>query len=280
MAPKTIVITGCSPGGIGSALAREFRMRGHTVYASGRSPNGIDPALVTLGCRTLTLDVTVAQSIADAQATVAAATGGRLDVLINNAGVLSALPFADTPVDEARRVFEVNVLGVWAVTRAFLPLLLAARGIVANMGSVNDVFCPPFMAAYSASKAAVEAMGRCMRKELAPLRVRVVTLKTGSVRSSLFTNASPTLPEDSLYAPLKAWIEGQGYLGPARFQNADDYARQIVNDLLKDKVRAVVWRGGLTTVGWFLSWFGWETMLDGQMIKGNGLHKLRLADSA
>jgi NAD(P)-dependent dehydrogenase (short-subunit alcohol dehydrogenase family) len=110
--------------------------------------------------QTLLLDVTSQDSINEAVKTVTAATGGRLDILINNAGLLQVMPFADTSVSDVRRLMDVNVIGVWAVTHAFLPLLLEAKGLVANLCSTNEVFCPPFLAAYSASKAAFDESSR------------------------------------------------------------------------------------------------------------------------
>lgn len=292
---KAVLITGCGPNGIGSALAREFHMRGHSVFATGRSADEIDPLLTRLGMRTIVLDVTSDGSIAEAVGVVQTTTGGRLDVLVNNAGLLHVMPFADTAVADVRRLMDVNVIGVWAVTHAFLPLLLEAKGVVANLCSINEVFCPPFLAAYNASKAAIEAMARTIRRELAPFGVGVVILKTGSVRSRLFENSAPTvLPEQSLYAPLRNWIEGRGFAASARFMDVEDYAKTVVTQLLKDDVRPVLWIGGLVWVAWFLSWFGWETIMvgftcspsisalhltdaaqDQSIIKGNDLHKLR-----
>lgn len=272
-------------------------MRGHRVFATGRSASEIDPILTSLDIQTFPLDVTSEDSITAAASTISAATGGSLDILINNAGILQVMPFADTRAAQARQVMDVNVIGVWAMTHAFLPLLLESRGLVANLGSINEVFCPPFMAAYNASKAAVEAMGRTLRRELAPFGVRVVTLKTGSVRSGLFDNAAATkLPEQSLYAPLRGWIESRGFMKSARFIELEDYAKSVVSDLLKHDVRPVIWRGGLVYIAWFLSWFGWETIMvsilvstrpigrcittdwslqDQPQIKGNNLHTLR-----
>ncbi|KAF4981309.1 hypothetical protein FDECE_17711 [Fusarium decemcellulare] len=273
---KSVFITGCSTGGIGSALAREFHFRGHRVFASGRTASEIDPALSPLGITTLVLDVTSSESIDSAVRRIRIETGGALDMLINNAGIMHVMPFADAPVAEVRRLFDVNVFAVWAVTQAFLPLLLEAGGVVANLGSMNADFCPPLFAAYSASKAALDAMGRTMRRELAPLGVRVVTIKTGSVRSALFDHAEDiTIPESSMYAPLREWVGRRGYLKGARFMEVDDYAKDVVGDLLKEDVRAVIWRGGLAFVAWVLSWFGWETMMDRHMIKGYGIDKLQ-----
>jgi NAD(P)-dependent dehydrogenase (short-subunit alcohol dehydrogenase family) len=300
MPPKTVLITGCGPNGIGSSLAKEFHKQGHHVFPTGRSADELDPALSRLGMQTFLLDVTSDDSINETVSAVSAATGGGLDILINNAGVLQVMPFADTPVADVRRVMDVNVVGVWAVTHAFLPLLLESKGLVANLCSINQVFCPPFLAAYNASKAAIEAMGRTIRRELAPFGVRVVTLKTGSVRSGLFENATPTiLPQQSLYAPVRNWIENRGFTQSARFMDVEDYSKAVVSELLKDNVRAVIWIGGLVWIAWFLSWFGWETILvgrscpedssivdsintlqDRELIKGNNLHTLRYESSS
>ncbi|KAB5511718.1 short-chain dehydrogenase/reductase [Coniochaeta sp. 2T2.1] len=278
---KTVLITGCGSNSIGSALAKEFHMRGHRVFATGRSANEIDHELSTLGMQTFPLDVTSEKSISEAVTKVSAATGGRLDILINSAGLMHIVPFADTHLSDVRSQMEVNVIGVWAVTHAFLPLLLETKGLVANLGSVNEVFCPPFFAAYNASKAAIEAMGRTTRRELAPFGVRVVTLKTGSVKSSLFANAPATvLPEQSLYAPVRNWIEGRGFTASGRFMDVDEYAGAVVTDLLKENVRPVIWKGGLVWIAWLLSWFGWETIMDQALIKGNHLHKLRYTGAA
>ncbi|KAI0430589.1 short-chain dehydrogenase/reductase [Xylaria sp. FL1042] len=278
--PKNVLITGCGPSGIGNALATEFHLRGHRVFASGLSEDLLTP-LKELHIETLVMDVTSSSSIDAAATHVSSATGGKLDILVNNAGVMHVMPFADTDVAEARQLFEVNVLGVFAVTKAFLPLLLAAakgdesRPIVANIGSVNQVLRPTFFGIYNASKAAIEALGGTIRNELAPLGVRVVTVKTGSVYSSLFDNAPPTrLPENSLYQPIKEWIEGREMLGSARFIRGDEYARKVVTELLRPSVKPVIWAGGLTTIAWLLSWFGWEGMLDGLYIKRNRLDKI------
>lgn len=278
MPPKIVLITGCGPNGIGAGLAKEFHMRGHRVFATGRSALEIDPALSLLGMQTLPLDVTSDDSIAAAVSLIGAATGGCLDILINTAGLLHVMPFADTPVADVRRIMDVNVVGVWAVTRAFLPLLLLSKGLVVNMGSVTPVFCPPFLAAYNASKAAVEAMGRTLRRELSPFGVRVVTLKTGSVRSSLFANAPTILPTESLYYPLREWIEGHQFSQSAQFMELDDYSKAVVTDLLRENVKPVIWRGGLAFIAWILSCLGWETVMvspEPRYCCANGLSRSR-----
>ncbi|KAI1779537.1 putative short-chain dehydrogenase/reductase [Hypoxylon cercidicola] len=273
MAPKSVLITGCSEGGIGAALAAEFQSQGCQVFATARDVTKMQ-SLAKLGVETLALDVTSDASIASTFATVQKATGGSLDYLINNAGVHHVMPFADAKVDDFRRVIETNVVGLLAVTHAFLPLLIRARGVVANVGSVTEVFYTPYQVAYNASKAAVHAVSRTLRVELAPLGVRVVTLVTGCVRTKLFDNAPSQVPEDSLYRAAAGNVEKREFLKEARWVEPDVFARQVAGDLLRPKPKLNIWRGGMSTVAWFLSWFGWEGMLDSAMMKECGLDKV------
>ncbi|KAI0114594.1 putative short-chain dehydrogenase/reductase [Hypoxylon sp. NC0597] len=286
MALKTVLITGCGPGGIGSALATEFHMRGHRVIATGLSEALLEH-LRDRGMETVVLDVTSATSIEQTASHVSKLTGGTLDILINNAGLLHIMPFADTSVEDARRLFDVNVLGVIAVTRVFLPLLLnaatAAKNngdggpLVANICSINSEVKPPYFSIYNATKAAVEVLSGTIRPELAPLGIRVVVVKTGAVRSEFFHNTPlMKLPDDSLYGPAREFIEGRKVLEKTPYMETKAYAKKVVDTLLRPSVKPVIWQGALTTFGWILSWFGWEGMLDGLYIRFNELDKCAL----
>lgn len=238
--------------------------RGYRVFATGLSDALLAPAK-DIGIETLVLDVTSSSSIDAAVAHVGKATGEKLDILINNAGLMHIMPFADTDVDAARKVLEVNVLGVFATTKAFLPLLRSAanspdgthwrpRALVVNISSVNEVFRPSFFGIYNASKAAVETLGGTIRAELAPLGIQVVTIKTGSIRTPLLDNAPPTeIPEHSAYYPIREWIEKRQMLATARFIEPEEYAKRVVDALSRRSIRPVIWIGGLSTVAWILS---------------------------
>ena len=291
---KTVLVTGCSDGGIGAALAAEFARRGCRVFATARNLDKIETLTKeqhSTGTITpLQLDVTSESSIATCVAAVSEALssspaegvetgegqaeGGGLDILINNAGINHFKPFADDSIAKLRSVIDTNVIGVFAVTHAFLPLLIqaaskngknkgrAGRGsVVATVGSVNEVYFPPFQVAYNASKAAVHAMANTLRTELSPFGVQFVTLVTGAVSTELFKNSPTTLPENSIYAPLKEDIEGRAVLKSATFVTPEEYARQVAGQLLRDKPRRSIWAGGMATISWFLSWIGWEGML-------------------
>ncbi|KAI0159213.1 short-chain dehydrogenase/reductase [Pestalotiopsis sp. NC0098] len=276
MSQKTVLITGCSDGGIGAALAAEFHRRGCRVFATARNVDKMQ-SLRALRIEAVAMDVTSDASIAQAVAEVERATaGGSLDLLVNNAGVHHFMPFADSKPEDFRRVIDTNITAVFVVTHAFLPLLMRARGVVANIGSVQEVFCLPFQSAYNASKAAVHAMAHTLRVELKPLGVRFVTVVTGGVKTRLYDNAPVELPADSLYAPIAHTIEGREFIHNVRRDDAEDYARAVVADLLRPEPRWTLWHGSQSTLAWFLSWFGWDGMIDSSIAEKNGLHELKI----
>ncbi|CAK7204325.1 NADPH-dependent 1-acyl dihydroxyacetone phosphate reductase [Sporothrix eucalyptigena] len=259
---KSVLITGCSAGGIGDALAREFHSRGLKVFATARNTAKM-AELEALGITALEMDVTDVDSVKAAAERVKIASGGRLDILINNAGLNHVMPLLDCDLADVKRVLDTNIFGVFAVTHAFLPLLIAARGIVASISSVNTVYHPPYHTSYNASKAAVNSFGETLRLELAPLGVRVVTLKTGAIATKLFDNAGDLchLPEGSVYSPLKERIEKFDFLDGVDWTPASVYAKDVASDLLKPSPKFVVWRGATSTMAWLLSIFGWSGML-------------------
>ncbi|MBV8158074.1 MAG: SDR family oxidoreductase, partial [Dyella sp.] len=182
-----VLITGCSSG-IGRALARTFQRHGLNVIATARRPETL--ADIGPGIATETLDVTDAQSIDSLVARLAGA-GTRVAMLVNNAGYGAMGPLAELPVKDFRDQFETNVIGTHAVTRAFLPAMIAARqGTIINIASVVGVVATPFAGAYCASKFAVNGMSAALRMELAPFGVRVVIVQPGAIRSQFGQTAS------------------------------------------------------------------------------------------
>lgn len=93
----------------------------------------------------LVLDVTSLSSIQAAAAVVSKHTGGTLDYLVNNAGMQYTMPVLDLDIELARHMFDVNVWGVFAVTQAFAPLVIAAKGTIANMASIAALMSPPYL---------------------------------------------------------------------------------------------------------------------------------------
>ncbi|KAK2067747.1 hypothetical protein P8C59_001459 [Phyllachora maydis] len=216
---RTVLITGCSDGGLGSYLALAFHQAGWRVFASGRNLSKLSKATAA-GIETVQLDTLSDDSIAGAVAAVKKSTGGHLDALVNNAGAAHSMPLMDLDISKARELFDLNVFSLISVTRAFLPLLLNSsyeRGaLVVNNTSIASQTrgALPFEGAYSASKAAAGSLTEVMRLELQPFGIRVINLVTGGVRTNLFSNApSVELPPESLFNVAKEAVEKAMWAG-------------------------------------------------------------------
>lgn len=143
---KSVLITGCSAGGIGAGLAEAFHQKGYHVFVTLRSPSKTPPSLCEAPHVTiLTLDVLSEESIAAAVKRVTAETGGRLDVLVNNSGQNLVLPALDTSIEDARKLFDLNFFAPLAMIKAFAPLLIEARGCVVNQSSAGGYMNIPFL---------------------------------------------------------------------------------------------------------------------------------------
>jgi 1-acylglycerone phosphate reductase len=277
-ANKTVLITGCSQGGLGDALAQAFHKRGLRVIATARNPSKI-AHFEALGIETLLLDVLSAESIEACVASVADLTGGSLDILVNNSGAGYNMPLSDTDIAEARKCFDLNVWAPLAVTQAFLPLLLESShgAMIVNNTSIASVMPMPMQGIYNSSKAAAAMLTDNLRIELAPFNVKVVDLKTGAVHSNFFENIStpPVLPKDSIYAPAREVIEKSmaGESIPPAI-TAESWAEQVVRDLLSLKPPTHVWRGQSAWMVWFFRRFMPYTLSDSMLAKMGGLNVL------
>jgi NAD(P)-dependent dehydrogenase (short-subunit alcohol dehydrogenase family) len=205
-----VLITGASSG-IGHALARRFAARGWTVFASMRSPGKGESLRAEARERgwslhTPRLDVTDEGSVTVAVGELLAETGGRVDLLINNAGYYLFGPLEETSTDELRAQFETNVLGVHRVTRAVLPAMRqAGRGRIVILGSLSGLVTLPVVGPYHASKWALEALAESWRYELAPLGIAVVLIEPGPFKTLLHDNevrAAASGGPDSPYCGL------------------------------------------------------------------------------
>lgn len=178
---KTVLITGCSSG-YGLTTARHFHAQGWNVIATMRTPRTeVLPASERL--RLLALDVTKPESIA-----TALKAAGPIDVLVNNAGVGLFGAFEATPMATVREVFETNTFGMMAMTQAVLPQFRARKsGLVVNVTSSVTLAPMPLVAAYTASKMAIEGFTASLAFELEPFNVRVKLVEPGYGPSTRFT---------------------------------------------------------------------------------------------
>ncbi|KAI9034424.1 oxidoreductase [Hyaloraphidium curvatum] len=182
-----VLITGCSDGGIGSALCTSFHKRGAKVYATARRVESM--ASLPDGFEKLRLDVTDQKSI-DACIDEIIKREGKIDYLVNNAGGASMPgPILEVDMQEMKDMFEMNVWGLLAVTRAVAPHMIRQRsGRIINMGSFAGELPLPFTLAYSASKVAVKFITDGLRQELRPFNVEVTLVKFGAVASKFRQN--------------------------------------------------------------------------------------------
>jgi 1-acylglycerone phosphate reductase len=262
--PQSVLITGCSAGGIGSALVEEFHTKGLHVYATARSRAKMSHLQKLANVTILELDVVSGESIAAAVETVRNQSG-KLNILVNNAGQSLVFPALETSLDDARRVLDVNFLGVIAVTQAFAPLVLAAKGTIVNVCSISGFLYALWMSVcrilfvglcgrltetgvYNASKAALMQWSETLRLALQPFGVRVVSLVNGSVARKVMSHAELRLPANSLYHKAIEEIRRRGVGGDVQTKTAPaDFAKEVVGDILGG-ASGPVWRGALTSM--------------------------------
>lgn len=277
---RTILVTGCSDGSLGSALALALHHNGGwRVFASARNPAKLE-AVKAAGIECVKLDVGSEESIAASVQEVKRLTGGSLDALVNNAGVGYSAPLIHVDIQQAHDLFDLNVFSIIRVTRAFLPLLIKSQhgAIVANNTSGAGLLGAniPFQGAYGASKAAAASLTDCLRLELAPFGIRVVNLVTGTVKTTFFDNSTtPGLPDDSIYNLAKEAIEPSmiGNQPGLDKSDASTWAKQVVGDLSRRKVPHMIFRGSKAGTARFATLFPTGTF-DSILKQASGLDVL------
>ncbi len=190
------MITGAA-GGIGAAAARRMAQEGASLLLTDADEQGARRLAQALGegADALEHDVTSEQQW---QAVLAHAleAHGRIDVLLNNAGVFLATPLTETSVEQFRRVMDVNVVGVFLGMRTVAPAMIERHaGSVINVSSVAGLTGPPYLTAYAASKWAVRGMSKVAAKELAQFGVRVNSLHPGQIDTDMNTRQREQTPE-------------------------------------------------------------------------------------
>ncbi|KAJ7139641.1 hypothetical protein C8R44DRAFT_694212 [Mycena epipterygia] len=272
MSKKTVCITGCSAGGIGHALAKEFHARGFRVFATSRTLSSM-AELAELGIETSVLDVTKSSDIATLKNNLAEGCGGKLDVLINNAGIAYPFAVSDFDMERVKALFDVNVFGAMDMTHQLLPLLIQAKGRVIQIGSSAAVMPVPFNAAYNSGKAAIHSFGDTLRVELAPFGVRVITIAAGCVETNIMK--PETLPSDSIYQPIREEYQS---LRLEHFQDgaipAQDFARIVADEALSQNPKAWLWTATHSWTTWCIHTFGGRRAFDSILSKMFGVNKL------
>lgn len=182
MVKKVILITGISSG-FGKATASQLIKCGHTVYGTVRKSFDENPAV-----NVLFMDLLNPGSIAAGVKEILEKEG-RIDVLLNNAGMHSGGPLETLPEDYIRKQFETNFFGLVELTRQVLPAMRKqGSGTVINVGSIGGLMGLPFQGYYSASKFAVEGFSEALRMEVKQFGIQVVVINPGDFHTNNTAN--------------------------------------------------------------------------------------------
>jgi NAD(P)-dependent dehydrogenase (short-subunit alcohol dehydrogenase family) len=184
---RSVLVTGASTG-IGRATALRLDAGDWQVFAGVRREEDAEALSQAAGesLRPLILDITEPGQIAAAAERVRADAGGRLDGLVNNAGIAVPSPLETIPIEDFRRQIEINLTSQVAVTQALLPALRAARGRIVFLSSIGGLQAFPFTGAYHAAKFGIEAVGDVFRQELRPWRISVSVVEPGSIDTPIW----------------------------------------------------------------------------------------------
>ncbi|KAK3321351.1 hypothetical protein B0T19DRAFT_264211 [Cercophora scortea] len=215
--PLVWLITGCTSGS-GLALAQAIAARGDSVIATGRDITNRSPSLVSPSIALLDLDVTSPLSDIETVVSRAVSLFGRIDVLVNNAGMTRLSNLEEASEAFVKAIFDVNLFGAIKVTQAVLPHMRAAKtGTVVCIGAGLGWVSIPFLTHYSLTKAALTMFAEGLHKEIAPLGLRSIIFEPGGFDSQLFVPRDPTIsraPKIADYLPQFTKIFSSGNFVP------------------------------------------------------------------
>jgi NAD(P)-dependent dehydrogenase (short-subunit alcohol dehydrogenase family) len=270
------VVTGSSTG-IGQATAATLARAGHTVYATMRNPKTGGEHLHAIAAREnlalhfAALDVDSDQSVRDTFAGILS-EAGRIDVLINNAGIGHMGAVEEMPVSAFRAVMETNYFGALRCIQSVVPGMRERRsGCIVNITSVAGRFSSAPQAAYSSSKFALEALSECLAQEMKAFGVHVAVVEPGIIATPIFGKVSE-LPANTAYPHSRRLNE----LFRASLENP--VSPYVVGEKIRDIVDSGTWQlrhpvgpdaAGL--LGWRASmtdekWVEWGALSDEEWV--------------
>jgi NAD(P)-dependent dehydrogenase (short-subunit alcohol dehydrogenase family) len=200
--PPVAIVTGAS-GGIGEATARALHGAGYRVFGTYRRP----PATRSPDIEYLACDVTSDESVAAAVGEVLT-KAGRIDLLVNNAGVGLLAGAEESSLEQAKSLFDVNLFGVIRLTKAVLPTMRRhGSGRIINISSVMGLIPAPFMALYASSKHALEGYSESLDHEIRGSGIRVVLVEPAYTRTSFEGNVYQADQQLEIYRPVRSNAE-------------------------------------------------------------------------
>ena len=202
--PRPVAIVTGASAGIGEATARALHTAGYRVFGTYRKP----PATRLTGVEYVACDVTSDESVQAAVAQVLAKTG-RIDLLVNNAGVGLVAGAEESSLEQAKSLFDVNLFGVVRLTKAVLPTMRRQKsGRIINLSSVMGLIPAPFMALYAASKHAVEGYSESLDHEIRASGIRVVLVEPAYTRTSFEGNVYQADQQLDVYESARTNAQG------------------------------------------------------------------------
>lgn len=231
---KAILITGATSG-IGRDVAEALAASGYFVYAGARKQTDIDELNKIPNIQALRMDVTKQDEI-DAAVETVKARGKGLYGLVNNAGVLAIGPITEIDEDELDWIFNVNLMGVYRVTKAFTPLIIESKGRITNISSIAGILSGRFWAPYNMTKHALEAYTDDLAAEMELFDVTVSAVNPGNYNSEIGTKESAALAKKPYAQPgsvyAKYIAEEIAYMSDrSMYKNPDEVTAAVMHAL-------------------------------------------------
>jgi 1-acylglycerone phosphate reductase len=164
------------------------------------------------------------------------------------------MPALDIDMEETKQTFQTNLFAVIEITQQFIPLLIASKGLIINIGSLAGIMPYVFGSVYNASKAALHSYSATLRLELEAYDVKVMVIVTGGVQSNI-ARTHRALPEGSLYLPIADSYERRLKHSQEGAMGNEEYARGVVSAALKRSPKKWLWRGNKSWLVWFAKAF-------------------------
>ncbi|KAJ7511704.1 NAD-P-binding protein [Mycena galericulata] len=205
---KVVLITGCSAGGTGFAMAVEFASRGYKVYATARDVDKMADLRTVQNIELMALDVIDDSAAVNVVQTIIE-HAGRIDIVVNNAGMACFGPILEVPLKQIKEVYDTNIGSILRVSRAVLPHMAKRKsGLIINISSIVGEIPTPWCGVYASSKAAVKSITEVLQMECRPFNVKAMLVCPGGIKTNVAQNASTRfeLAPDSLYKPYLAKI--------------------------------------------------------------------------